>query len=257
MRQRWNVISRYEEEEEEETKTKWRVIFIANYLFHFDFLLFHYFFFFSFLLSVPLYHLRHWKILLKVENCFFSRISFSSYSMFLIIFSILFRFVSLFVEMARDSAVGRERVLIVPGTLNLENSTNQHSGAPPTDLNQQILEVKKQWNLNWNENRVHLQQFSPNVSWFVVVELLRIMNKWKKKIPYEKYEWLTISVFIILQFIYELMRHWRQFNGVLATLFSLSVAVVEWKKRCFFSFFLSIEIRFGKDAWLNTNNFRF
>lgn len=44
--------------------------------------------------------------------------------------------------MARDSAVGRERVLIVPGNLALENATsNQHGGNPQNDLNQQILEV--------------------------------------------------------------------------------------------------------------------
>lgn len=44
-------------------------------------------------------------------------------------------------EMARDSAVGRERVLIVPGSLQLENAANQHTGVPQNDINQQILEV--------------------------------------------------------------------------------------------------------------------
>lgn len=43
--------------------------------------------------------------------------------------------------MARDSAVGRERVLIVPGNLTLDNAANQHAGGSQTDLNQQILEV--------------------------------------------------------------------------------------------------------------------
>lgn len=43
-------------------------------------------------------------------------------------------------EMARDSAVGRERVL--PGSLALDNSTsNQHVASVQNDLNQQILEV--------------------------------------------------------------------------------------------------------------------
>lgn len=43
--------------------------------------------------------------------------------------------------MARDSAVGRERVLIVPGNLTLENAANQLAGAAQSDINQQILEV--------------------------------------------------------------------------------------------------------------------
>lgn len=54
--------------------------------------------------------------------------------------SFMFVFFS-FSEMARDSAVGRERVLIVPGSLQLENAANQHTGVPPNDINQQILEV--------------------------------------------------------------------------------------------------------------------
>lgn len=52
--------------------------------------------------------------------------------------------ISLFVihlEMARDSAVGRERVLVVPGSLALDTSTNQHVAGAQNDLNQQILEV--------------------------------------------------------------------------------------------------------------------
>lgn len=45
-------------------------------------------------------------------------------------------------EMARDSAVGRERVLVVPGSLALDNTTtNQHVAGVQNDLNQQILEV--------------------------------------------------------------------------------------------------------------------
>lgn len=44
--------------------------------------------------------------------------------------------------MARDSAVGRERVLIVPGNLTLENAANQLAGAAQSDINQQILEVR-------------------------------------------------------------------------------------------------------------------
>lgn len=44
--------------------------------------------------------------------------------------------------MARDSAVGRERVLVVPGSLALDNSsTNQHVASAQNDLNHQIREV--------------------------------------------------------------------------------------------------------------------
>lgn len=46
--------------------------------------------------------------------------------------------------MARDSAVGRDRILIVPGNLALDNSATQHGGGAPTDLNQQIIEVSQE-----------------------------------------------------------------------------------------------------------------
>lgn len=46
--------------------------------------------------------------------------------------------------MARDSAVGRERILVVPSSLALDNSSNnQHIGGAQNDLNQQILEVSQ------------------------------------------------------------------------------------------------------------------
>lgn len=46
--------------------------------------------------------------------------------------------------MARDSAVGRERILVVPSSLALDNSTtNQHVTSAQNDLNQQILEVSQ------------------------------------------------------------------------------------------------------------------
>lgn len=46
--------------------------------------------------------------------------------------------------MARDSAVGHERILVVPGSLALDNSaTNQHVTGAQKDLNQQILEVSQ------------------------------------------------------------------------------------------------------------------
>lgn len=46
--------------------------------------------------------------------------------------------------MARDSAVGHERILVVPGSLALDNSaTNQHVTGAQRDLNQQILEVSQ------------------------------------------------------------------------------------------------------------------
>lgn len=46
--------------------------------------------------------------------------------------------------MARDSAVGRERILVVPSSLALDNSsTNQHVASVQNDLNQQILEVSR------------------------------------------------------------------------------------------------------------------
>lgn len=45
--------------------------------------------------------------------------------------------------MARDSAVGRERILLVPSSLALDNTTtNQHVADAQNDLNQQILEVR-------------------------------------------------------------------------------------------------------------------
>lgn len=46
-------------------------------------------------------------------------------------------------EMARDSAVGRERILVVPSSLALDNTTtNQHVTGAQNDLNHQILEVR-------------------------------------------------------------------------------------------------------------------
>ncbi|XP_031625009.1 histone deacetylase 4 isoform X4 [Contarinia nasturtii] len=51
-------------------------------------------------------------------------------------------------EMARDSAVGRERILVVPSSLALDNTTtNQHVNSAQNDLNQQILELKKEQEL--------------------------------------------------------------------------------------------------------------
>lgn len=44
-------------------------------------------------------------------------------------------------DMARDTAVGREHVLIVPSSLTLDGGTPQQSGMAQTDINQQILEV--------------------------------------------------------------------------------------------------------------------
>lgn len=47
-----------------------------------------------------------------------------------------------YLEMARDSAVGRERILVVPTSLALDNTTaNQHVAGAQNELNQQILEV--------------------------------------------------------------------------------------------------------------------
>lgn len=47
--------------------------------------------------------------------------------------------------MARDSAVGRERILVVPSSLALDNTpNNQHVSGAQNDLNQQILEVSTQ-----------------------------------------------------------------------------------------------------------------
>lgn len=43
--------------------------------------------------------------------------------------------------MARDSAVGRERILVVPSSLALDNASNQLVAGAQNDLNQQILEV--------------------------------------------------------------------------------------------------------------------
>lgn len=52
-------------------------------------------------------------------------------------------FLLLFAEMARDSAVGRERILVVPSSLALDNTTaNQHVTGAQNELNQQILEVR-------------------------------------------------------------------------------------------------------------------
>lgn len=45
-------------------------------------------------------------------------------------------------EIARDSAVGRERILVVPSSLALDSTpTNQHVAGAQNELNQQILEV--------------------------------------------------------------------------------------------------------------------
>lgn len=47
-------------------------------------------------------------------------------------------------EMARDSAVGRERILVVPSSLALDSTaSNQLVAGAQNDLNQQILEVSK------------------------------------------------------------------------------------------------------------------
>lgn len=44
-------------------------------------------------------------------------------------------------DMARDTAVGREHVLIVPSSLTLDGGSPQQSGMAQNDINQQILEV--------------------------------------------------------------------------------------------------------------------
>lgn len=59
--------------------------------------------------------------------------------------------------MARDSAVGRERVLIVPGSLALDPASNQHVNvSSPSDINHQIMEVsssksKNKVKLTWKK----------------------------------------------------------------------------------------------------------
>lgn len=59
--------------------------------------------------------------------------------------------------MARDSAVGRERVLVVPGSLALDNTTtNQHVAGVQNDLNQQILEVSLSLICSLGRNSRHL-----------------------------------------------------------------------------------------------------
>lgn len=51
-------------------------------------------------------------------------------------------------EMARDSTMGRERVLVVPNTgMALDTPSTSQSTAGPTDINQQILELRKEQEL--------------------------------------------------------------------------------------------------------------
>lgn len=45
-------------------------------------------------------------------------------------------------DMARDTAVGREHVLIVPSSLTLDVGSAQQAGMAQNDINQQILEVR-------------------------------------------------------------------------------------------------------------------
>ncbi|XP_037026275.1 histone deacetylase 4 isoform X5 [Bradysia coprophila] len=47
-------------------------------------------------------------------------------------------------DMARDTAVGREHVLIVPSGLTLDVGSAQQAGMAQNDINQQILELKKE-----------------------------------------------------------------------------------------------------------------
>lgn len=54
-----------------------------------------------------------------------------------------------FAEMARDSAVGRDRVLVMPsagGAIPLDGVPNQPQA--PDDINQQILEVNTTQSIN-------------------------------------------------------------------------------------------------------------
>lgn len=44
------------------------------------------------------------------------------------------------IDMARDTFVGRERVLIIPSSISLEGDTSQTS-VVPNDINHQIMEV--------------------------------------------------------------------------------------------------------------------
>lgn len=43
--------------------------------------------------------------------------------------------------MARDSSVGRERILLVPGSLALDGSAQQQQQPVQADINHQIMEV--------------------------------------------------------------------------------------------------------------------
>lgn len=44
--------------------------------------------------------------------------------------------------MARDSSVGRERILLVPGSLALDGSAQQQQQPAQADINHQIMEVR-------------------------------------------------------------------------------------------------------------------
>lgn len=46
--------------------------------------------------------------------------------------------------MARDSSVGRERILLVPGSLALDGSAQQQQQPVQADINHQIMEVSLQ-----------------------------------------------------------------------------------------------------------------
>lgn len=46
--------------------------------------------------------------------------------------------------MARDSSVGRERILLIPGSLALDGSAQQQQQPVQADINHQIMEVRSQ-----------------------------------------------------------------------------------------------------------------
>lgn len=47
-------------------------------------------------------------------------------------------------DMARDSAIARDRMIVVPGSLSLDINSTANQPAAPADINQEILELKKE-----------------------------------------------------------------------------------------------------------------
>lgn len=85
-------------------------------------------------------------------------------------------------DMARDTAVGREHVLIVPSSLTLDVGSAQQAGIAQNDINQQILEVRNR-SIKMRHKNIRLNTSHKLESHqFITFSLLCILSSAQKSI---------------------------------------------------------------------------